>query len=95
MESWVRNATWSPVASSISRLRVRPCPNSSRGISTTRAPWRRATSCEPSVEPESITSSSTGRSSSCALTAASTSSSSGPPSSTGSATVTMGAMANL
>ena len=53
-ESWVRNATWSPLASSISRLRVRPWPNSARGISTTRAPWRRASAGEPSVEPESI-----------------------------------------
>ena len=58
-ESCVRNATWSPPASSISRLRVPPWENSAGGISTTRAPWRRASSCDPSVEPESITSSST------------------------------------
>ena len=51
--SWVRNATWSPAASSIMRLRVPPCENSDFGIRWMRAPWRSAISSEPSVEPES------------------------------------------
>ena len=51
--SWVRKATASPLAHSIARLRVPPCENSDFGISITVAPWRRAMSSEPSVEPES------------------------------------------
>ena len=65
-----------------------PCENSAGAISSTRAPARRAVSTEPSVDPESHTSSSSSRSTRWAFTAASTSLSSGPPLRIGSATVT-------
>src|SRR3954451_2321487 len=85
--SWVRKATWSPLASSISRLRVPPCENSSGAISRTTAPCRRAISCEPSVEPESTTRISASVSACCARTARSTSSRYRDPFRTGIATV--------
>src|SRR3954454_20510888 len=86
--SWVRKATCSPLASSISRLRVPPWENSSGAISCTTAPRLRAMSCEPSVEPESTTRISTTVSTLCARTARSTSSRYRDPFKTGIATVT-------
>jgi hypothetical protein len=68
-------------------LRVPPCENDSRAIDTTWAPWRWATDSEPSVDPLSITtSSSSSPARRWARTAVSTSSSSGPPFNTGIAT---------
>ena len=64
----------SPELRATARLRVRPCPNSSGGISITVAPAARAISSERSRDPESITSSSTSPLTSWASTAASTSS---------------------
>src|SRR4051812_5398554 len=69
----------------MSRLRVPPCENSSRPISITRAPYPRATSREPSVDPESTIS--TSESTVWRRTLRSTSSRRGPPSRTGTATV--------
>ena len=84
--SWVRNATCAPDASRISRLRVPPWLKRDGAISSTRAPCARDAATEPSVEPESHTSSS------CSTvwfaSAASVRASSSPPSRTGIATVT-------
>ncbi len=74
VESWVRKATSSPLVSAMARLRVRPWPNSSGAIRTSRAPAFLAISGERSVEPESITTTSSVSSTRCANTAASTSS---------------------
>ena len=60
--SWVRKQTSSPEVRSAPRLRVRPWPNSLGAISSSSTPAERAISGERSREPESITSTSSGRS---------------------------------
>ena len=91
----MRNATWSPVASSISALRVRPWPNSSlRDLDHAgavaagellRAVGRAGVDHQELDRPVEL----------LGATAASTSSSSGPPFSTGMRDGQVGAMANL